>query len=126
MDSLHRVPLPASLSVLSHPELGAPLVGRFGEVAALKQAVAKPREEIASLKGLKGRPDIEPSGIDKGTGPAPPVYATPRFVRRGYAGRGAVDCAGHHPADGGKRKREIQPGDGRSGGEREGGAQSAA
>jgi|SRR4051812_44586032 hypothetical protein len=68
MDSLRYVPLPP-LSALNRPELEALLTEVLGEVSALKQTVAGLREEIARLKGLKGRPDIKPSGMESGTGP---------------------------------------------------------
>ena len=67
------VPPPPSLSDLSRPEIEARLVESFGKVADLEKVVAEQREEIARLKGLKGRPTIKPSGMDKGTEPAKPA-----------------------------------------------------
>lgn len=74
------MPSPPPLSALSRPALEALLVDLFGEVAALKQTVAEQREEIVRLKGLKGRPTIKPSGMEKGTAPAKPI---PDAKRRG-------------------------------------------
>jgi len=67
------VPPPPSLSDLSRPEIEARLVESFGKIADLEKVVAEQREEIARLKGLKGRPAIKPSGMDKGTEPAKPA-----------------------------------------------------
>jgi hypothetical protein len=63
------VPPPPSFADLSRPELEALLVELFGKVAALEKTVAEQREEIARLKGLKGRPAIKPSGWTKRPSP---------------------------------------------------------
>ena len=56
---------------LSRSELEALSERLLAENAALKQALAELRAEVAKLKGVKGRPVLKPSGLDQGTEPKP-------------------------------------------------------
>jgi hypothetical protein len=85
------VPPSSPLSDLSRAELEALLVELFGEVAALKQTISEQREEIARLKGLKGRPMIKPSGMDDATEPLKPANKGKRRFRGKVTPRVKVD-----------------------------------
>jgi hypothetical protein len=60
-----------NLEDLSAAELRSLVVSLLGTVAQLEAKVAALTEEIARLKRLKGRPNLKPSGMEKGTDTPP-------------------------------------------------------
>src|SRR5919202_652573 len=78
-------PAKISLSSLPRGELEALAERLLAENDALRRAIAELKAEVATLKGVKRRPEVEPSGMEKGTGPEPGA------ANRGRGGRGKID-----------------------------------
>src|SRR5918997_198298 len=76
-----------TLSGLSRGELEALAERLLAENDALRQALAELRAEVATLKGVKGRPKVRPSGMEKGTGPEPAETGRGRGVKAPKTGR---------------------------------------
>jgi Transposase IS66 family len=87
MSALEKI----TLSGLSRGKLEALAERLLAENAALKQAVAELRAEVATLKGVKGRPKVKPSGMDQGTEPEPAEKGQGRGARARKIGRLTID-----------------------------------
>lgn len=74
---------PEDSDALPPAELKALVGALLGKVAELERTVAAQREEIARLKGLKGRPPIKPSGMEQASEPKSPRGSHGRRRRRG-------------------------------------------
>ena len=92
-----KTSIDTDLDHLSAAELRCLVIDLLGAVATLEGGVAELTEEIARLKGLKGRPELMPSGLEKGTDteePSPSVSKPQR--RRGTTALAAQERAADH------------------------------
>ena len=74
---------PRNVDGLGLEELKSLLVQVLEDNARLKAENAELRDEIARLKGLKGRPAIKPSGMEKATQPGATTKGQRKIGRRG-------------------------------------------
>src|SRR6266487_2790539 len=74
---------PEDLDRLSDAELKGLVVKQWEEMVELQRMVAALRDEIARLKGGPGRPNLKPSGMERGTEPKPPGGCGDRKRARG-------------------------------------------
>src|SRR5450755_1665694 len=63
---------PDDLDRLSHAELKGLVVKQWEQMVELQRVVMALRDEVARLKGGPGRPNIKPSGMERGTEPKRP------------------------------------------------------
>ena len=74
---------PHDLDRLSHTELKGLVVRQCEQIVELQRMVAALRDEITRLKGVPGRPNLKPSGMERGTEPKPPGSCSERKRVRG-------------------------------------------
>jgi hypothetical protein len=74
---------PDDLDRLSHAELKGLVIKQWEQIVELQRMVGVLRDEIARLKGGPGRPNIKPSGMERGTEPKPPGNPGDRKRPRG-------------------------------------------
>src|SRR6476619_4258397 len=79
-----------SLSGLPRGELEALAERLLAENDALRQVIAGLKAEVATLKGVRGRPKLKPSGMDERTEPAP-AESRGRGAKASKAGRLPID-----------------------------------
>src|SRR6202051_1989735 len=75
--------LPDDLDHLSRADLKGLVVRQWEQMVELQRLVAALRDEIARLKGGPGRPNLKPSGMERGTDPKPPGSPGERKRPRG-------------------------------------------
>src|SRR3954453_5178574 len=83
-------PAKITLAGLPRAELGALAERLLAENADLRRTVAELRAEVATLEGVKRRPEVEPSGMEKG------ASSDPGATNRGRGGRGKADRLAVH------------------------------
>jgi transposase IS66 family protein len=74
---------PGNLDHLSHAELKGLVIKQWEQLVELQRMVMVLRDEIARLKGGPGRPNIKPSGMERGTEPKAPGSSGDRKGPRG-------------------------------------------
>ena len=74
---------PEDLDRLSHAELKGLVIRQWEQIVELQRMVSALRDEIARLKGGPGRPNLKPSGMERGTEPKPPGSSGDRKRPRG-------------------------------------------
>src|ERR687892_104432 len=72
------LPRDVDVEALSREELGRLVAELLGEVVRLRDENAALKEEIARLKGLKGRPKLKPSGMERASAGRAPRTQPPK------------------------------------------------